>query len=270
MKIAVIGHTGMGGQAIAETLVGRGHEIPGISAHAEKMPSRKGLNSVSIDVFDGPALVDALRGQDVVISAFAAGHTFESEIFYRQVEGTRRIIKAFREAEAGYLLYLGGVASLNVKPGVQLFDDDRFPQWYFGTAPASFLRFLADITHVELFRESAVRRERGELDADEVDTLVAEFVGDWPGNPLIEGCRLALDLFAGRSDFTWSFLSPPWLYHPGKGSGTYHLGLDYVPFNDGRPAGIALPDLALAVADVVEKRAFIHQHWTVSGPLTDS
>lgn len=82
--------------------------------------------------------------------------------------------------------------------------------------------------------------------------------------PLLEGCRIALDLFAHRTDIDWSFLSPPWLYRPGKVRGSYHLGIDYVPMENGHPAGIDVPDLALAVCDETERRALI-RHWTVSG-----
>ena len=272
MKIAVIGHTGMGGKAIAEALVERGHEVTGLSRHPESVPSRKGLKSVALDLFDAAGLRETLRGQDAVISAFAAGHshTPEPNIFYRQVEGTRRIIKAFKEAEAGYLMYIGGVSSLYVRPGVKMLDDDRFPQWYFGTAPAAFLRWLGSITGQQVFTDSAVRREQGKLGPDELDPAVSEFVKSAPVPPLIEGCRVALDLFEGRSDFSWSFLSPPWLYRPGPGSGTYHLGIDYMPFGNGRPLGINVPDFALAVVDAVEKKAFVHKHWTVSGPQNDA
>ncbi len=90
-----------------------------------------------------------------------------------------------------------------------------------------------------------------------------------PGHkvPLLEGCRVALDLFEHRTDFRWSFLSPPWLYRPGPGSGGYRLGVDYMLFDDdGVPAGIALPDLALAVADEVDNQALAHKHWTLAAP----
>ena len=206
MKIAVIGLIGMGGKAITEALFERGHGVTGLSRHPESLSSREGLKSVAVDLFDASALRKSLRGQDEVISAFAAGHshTPEPDIFYRQVEGTRRILKALKEAEAGYLLDIGGVASLYVRPGVKMLDDDRFPHWYFGTAPAACLRWLGGITDQQVFTESAVRHEQGELGPDELDPAVSEFVKSVPVPPLIEGCRLALDLFEGRSDFSWS------------------------------------------------------------------
>ncbi|MER5181064.1 NAD(P)H-binding protein [Streptomyces sp. NPDC002896] len=271
MKIAVLGHTGMGGKAISDALVERGHEVVGLSTHGEKIASRPGLTSRTLDIWDTEALTEALRGQDVVVSAFAGGHTMDPAVFYRHTEGTRRVIKAFKNAGAGYLLYVGGAASLYVKPDVQMFDDERFPHWYFGTAPAVFLHWLGDITGQEFFHEAAARRERGELGEYELDPVVEEYVKAWDKVPLLEACRISLDLFVGRTDFTWSFLSPPWLYRPGKGSGTYRLGVDYMIFHDGgRPAGINVPDLALAVADEAESRVLVHKHWTVAGDQHDS
>jgi len=265
VRVAVIGHTGMGGKAITEELVRRGHQVTGLARNADKAPQIDGLTNVGIDIFDPASLRDALRGHDVVVSAFAAGHDLSPDTFYRQAEGTRRIIGAFKESGAGYLLYIGGVASLYTEPGVQVYDSPGFPGTYFGTAPAPFLHWLGEITGVGLFHESAERRERGELGPRESDPVIVGVVDSWEAIPLLEGCRIALDLFAHRTDIDWSFLSPPWLYRPGKGSGSYHLGIDYVPMENGHPAGIDVPDLALAVCDETERRALIHRHWTVSG-----
>ncbi len=40
MKVAVIGHTGMGGSALTDILLSRGHEVTGLSLDADKAPSR--------------------------------------------------------------------------------------------------------------------------------------------------------------------------------------------------------------------------------------
>lgn len=269
MKVAVIGHTGMGGAALTEVLLSRGHEVTGAAIDADKAEAQLGLTSLTVDVWDGPALRDALRGHDVVVSAFSGGHEMDPIVYYRQAEGTRRIIKAFRESGAGYLVYIGGAASLFVKPGVQMFDDERFPRWYFGTHPATHLRWLGDITGVPLFYEAAERRENGTIGPYDSDPEIEDAVKDWSRVWLLEGCRIALDLFEGRSDFRWSFLSPPWRYRPGTGCGTYETGVDFMIFENGVPTGIAVPDLALAVADEVESQALVHKHWTLAAPQVD-
>jgi putative NADH-flavin reductase len=269
VKVAVIGHTGMGGSAITEVLLSRGHQVTGVSIDAGKAEPRPGLTSLGVDVWDGAALKGALCGHDVVVSAFSGGHEMDPIVYYRQAEGTRRIIKAFRESSSGYLIYIGGAASLYVKPGVQMFDDERFPRWYFGTHPATHLRWLGDITGVPLFYEAAERREQGAIGPYDSDPEVEEAVKDWSRVWLLEGCRIALDLFEGRTDFRWSFLSPPWQYRPGTGCGAYELGVDFMIFKNGVPTGIAVPDLALAIADEVENEALVHKHWTLAAPQMD-
>ena len=39
---------------------------------------------------------------------------------------------------------------------------------------------------------------------------------------------------------------------------------------NGVPAGISVPDLALAVADEVENQVLVHKHWTAAGPQDDA
>jgi putative NADH-flavin reductase len=105
---------------------------------------------------------------------------------------------------------------------------------------------------LRFFYEAAERRESGLVKPKERDFQLEELVKDWTRVPLLEGRRIALDLFQGRTDFAWSFLSPPWRYRPGIGTGRYELAVDFMIFKNGAPSGIALPDLALAVADEVE------------------
>ncbi len=269
MKVAVIGHTGMTGSALTKILVERGHYVTGLSRHVENVPLREGLDSVQCDVWDGGDFARHLEGHDAVVSAFSGGHEFDPIVYYRQAEGTRRIIKAFKEAKGKYLVYIGGAASLFVKPGVQMFDDERFPRWYFGTHPPVHLRWLGNITGLQLFNEAAERREKGLVKPEERDYLLEEQVRNWTNVPLLEGCRIALDLFEGRTDFPWSFLSPPWRYRPGIGTGRYELAIDFMIFKNGLPSGIALPDLALAVAEEVEHQDLVHKHWTVAGEQQD-
>jgi putative NADH-flavin reductase len=269
MKVAVIGHTGMGGSALTDVLLSRGHEVTGLSMDANEAPSRPGLTSITVDVWNGKELAGGLRGHDVVVSAFSGGHEMDPIVYYRQVEGTRRIIKAFKAARGDYLIYIGGAASLFVKPGVQMFDDERFPRWYYGTQRPAHLRWLGDITGVPLFYEAAERKTKLGIKRGETDPELEEAVKDWQRVWLLEGCRLALDLFEGRSDFRWSFLSPPWNYRPGRGTGKYELAVDYMIFKDGIPSGIAVPDLALAVADEVDNQVLAYKHWTIAGEQDD-
>lgn len=266
MKIAIIGYKGMGGTALTDVALSRGHNILGLDLRASTDDERPGLECVAVDLFDVPALQEQMSRANVVISAFSGGHAWDDHVYYVQGEGTRRIIQAFKRSSAGYLVYIGGAASLYVKPGVQMLDDDRYPGWYFGTHRAAHLRWLAEITHDERFSQAADRREQHHFRPSDVDEETVQIANaEFTHNPLLEGCRLALDLFEGRTDFDWTFLSPPWAYRPGKGTGHYELGVDYMIYRDGIPSGIAVPDLAAAVIDEVEHRNLVHKHWTLAG-----
>jgi putative NADH-flavin reductase len=226
---------------------------------------RPGLTNVKLDILNTSALQEVLTGHDVVVSTFSGGHAVDLKVYYLQIEGTRSMIKAIRGANVPYSIYVGGAASLFVKPGLQMFDDPRFPKWYFGVEPAVHLRWLGDVTGEEFFYEAANRKEAGIIKNGESDPFLEECIKDWTQVPLLEGCRIALELFTDRTDFKWSFLSPPWMYRPGNATGQYELGIDFMIFHNGIPSGINLPDLALAVADEVENQKLIFKHWTVAG-----
>lgn len=269
MKVAVIGHTGMSGTVLVDLLVARGHEVTGIARQFCADAAARRYQSVAADVFDVPALTKAMAGHDAVVSTFSGGHGTDLTVYDRQVEGTRRIINAFKAAHGRYLVYQGGAASLFIAPGVQMVEDPRFPARYFGTMPPAHLRWLDALVGLPPFRESAERKERGELRPNERDVALEEALKDWKQIPLLEGCRVALELFEARRDFDWSFLSPPWLLRPGQARGRYELGVDYMMFTDGVPAGISVPDLALAVADELHNQVLVHKHWTAAGPQDD-
>ncbi|MDM3354952.1 NAD(P)H-binding protein [Citrobacter sp. Cb004] len=266
MKIAIIGHTGMGGQLLTQELLNRGHQITGIAIDAEKAPSLKNLTSIKCNILDCAVseLVNAIRDHDVVVSTFSGGHEVDILVYYRQVEATRRIIRAFKKAKGNYLVYIGGAASLYVKPDLQMFDDPRFPKWYFGIAPSEHLRWLGEITHESFFLDAAERREKGMLRENESDIELENAVEGWTHVPLLEGCRVALDLFEADKSFNWSFLSPPWFYRPGEKTGSYILGTDFMLMDRGIPASISVSDLQLAVADEVETQQLLHKHWTAA------
>lgn len=264
LKVAVIGHSGMGGDALVDELIARGHKVTGISIDADEVAERDGVLNVKLDILNTNNLTEVLRGHDVVVSTFSGGHAVDLSVYYLQIEGTRSMIKAVRDAHVPYFIYVGGAASLYVKPGLQMFDDPRFPKWYFGVLPAVHLRWLGDITDQSFFYEAADRKDQGIVKPGESDPFLEDCVKDWTRVPLLEGCRLALELFEDKTNFCWSFLSPPWMYRPGTGTGSYELSVDYMIYNQGIPSGINLPDLALALADEVENQRLIYKHWTVA------
>lgn len=270
MKIAVIGITGMTGQVLADTLLARGHEVTGISRNPHKLAPREGLKLIAADVLKQDEITQALAGQDVVINSFSAGHGLELRVYRDSIEGFRRVLRAVKDNRTPYLLHIGGAASLYVAPGVQVLDDPRFPLWFFRVAPAEHLEWLAQITGAPAF--AAVAKDRRE-EMREGDTAPAmrpawrefeEFFVALRGVPLLEGCRATFDIIEHDRTFNWSFLSPPFYFRPGAATGKYRTTIDTLPMENGIPAGIALPDLVLALADECEQQQFIHKHWSLA------
>lgn len=94
-----------------------------------------------------------------------------------------------------------------------------------------------------------------------VDT--PEFPAEWK-----QGAMAARDLLTRLRTETaleWTFLSPPIALAPGERTGQYRVGGDQLlPGQGDQPAGISVADLAVAIADEIEKPAHIRQRFTVA------
>jgi uncharacterized protein len=127
MRIALIGATGFTGSAIRQEALSRGHAVTAIVSRPGKLQPSQGLEVRELDVLDTPKLVEALRGHDVVISAFS-GHA-ASDVYGYYLNGFRSILEAARSTGVR-LLAVGGAGSLEIQPGLQLLDTPSFPaQW---------------------------------------------------------------------------------------------------------------------------------------------
>lgn len=128
MKIALIGATGYVGSALLKEALARGHQVTALVSRPEKLATQPGLTALKADALDSASLSAQLRGHEAVISAFS-GHA-QSAVFNYYVRGIRSIIGAVKSAGVPRLLVVGGAASLEVAPGVQLLDTPEFPaQW---------------------------------------------------------------------------------------------------------------------------------------------
>ena len=89
---------------------------------------------------------------------------------------------------------------------------------------------------------------------------------------IYDGANAARDLLTelrGRNDLNWAFISPPAMFSDPDSTnmprtGTYRTGKDDVLMDGDQPANISLGDLAAAIADDVEKKAHLHQRFTVA------
>lgn len=272
MKVAVIGITGMTGGPVAEELLSRGHHVTGISRNPLGVAARDGLWLHPADVMDIKRLGEAIAGHDVVVIAYSPGHGMGPQIYKYCVEAAWRIKRAFRQVNGRYLIHVGGASSLFVQPGVQMFEDPRWPHWYFDTATPEHLRYLSATTGNGLFGEVADYREansRGVKPSLLADTpeerlrnLLRHKMAEGPD--IAQGCRAQFELFEHDLTFRWSFVSPPWFYRPGPRSGRYRTVVGMLPMEGDRPATLFVPDLAVAIADEVEAQRFVHEHWSVA------
>jgi hypothetical protein len=127
MRIALIGATGFIGSAIRQEALARGHSVTAIVSQPGKLQPSERLEVLGIDALATRQLADAVRGHDVLISAFS-GHA-NPEVYDYYVKGMASIVAAARSAGVR-LLVVGGAGSLEIQPGVQLLDTPAFPaQW---------------------------------------------------------------------------------------------------------------------------------------------
>jgi uncharacterized protein len=111
MRIALVGSTGRIGSRIACEARARGHHLSEILR-------------ADVDLFDALALAAALRGSDVLVSAYGAP-AGEPEKLPR---ATRSFVQAAESLELNRVLTVGGCGILAVPEGGRLADTDAFPQ----------------------------------------------------------------------------------------------------------------------------------------------
>ena len=77
--------------------------------------------------------------------------------------------------------------------------------------------------------------------------------------------RELLNQLQGESALDWSFVSPPIALALGERTGQYRLGADELLTGQGdQPAGISVPDLAVAIVDEIEQPRHVQRRFTVA------
>ncbi|WP_332691002.1 NAD(P)-dependent oxidoreductase [Bosea sp. (in: a-proteobacteria)] len=123
MNIALIGATGFIGSRLLAELGRRDHQVTAIVRNPEKVPASAGVTARKGDVFDRDALATLLAGHDAVISAV---HFSASD--------PAVLLAAVKQSGVKRYLVVGGAGSLEVAPGVKLFDTREFPAIYLDEA----------------------------------------------------------------------------------------------------------------------------------------
>jgi len=137
MKIALIGATGFVGSKILAELAQRGHTITAVSRHPEKIPTSDHVRAVAVEVTDTPALMEAIKGNDVLVHACAPPREMEmAPKIAAQTAITKSIIEAMKSRGIPRILAVGGAGTLLVD-GVRSMDRPEFPKQFEGGAKAT-------------------------------------------------------------------------------------------------------------------------------------
>lgn len=124
MKIAIIGASGNVGKVILKEALSRKYEVTAIVHDQSKYVNENdNIKIIQADTFDEKSLVNAIKGSDVVISAFGPKLGKEDSLLIV----TKNLINATKEALVPRLIAIGGAGSLYVAPGLKLADSESFP-----------------------------------------------------------------------------------------------------------------------------------------------
>ena len=119
MKIALIGASGVIGQAIQAEAVSRRHQLSAFARHPEKITPQTGVTVAALDINNTDALAQVAQNHEVVIMS----------VKYTGLHA-KAIIEALRTASDVRLLAVGGAGSLVGPEGVQIVDTAGFPvEW---------------------------------------------------------------------------------------------------------------------------------------------
>jgi putative NADH-flavin reductase len=128
-KIALFGATGTIGQRILNEALSRGHQVTAIVRDPSRAPEKRPNLEVKVgDVLKAESVAAAIAGNDVVVSSYGPGKGDPQQV----VTAAHALIAGVAEAgkKTGQpirLIVVGGAASLEVAPGVQLLDTPEFP-----------------------------------------------------------------------------------------------------------------------------------------------
>ncbi|MGL4582550.1 MAG: NAD(P)-dependent oxidoreductase [Flavobacterium sp.] len=151
INIVLIGATGYVGSAILNELIHRQYNITAIARNTTSVSNSTLVKKVALDITDKAKLIDALKGADIVISAFNAGWT-NPNLYNDFTTGANAIHEAVREARVSRLIVIGGAGTLYIKPGLQLVDTPDFPDFIKPGATAVRDYFENTLSQEQAFR----------------------------------------------------------------------------------------------------------------------
>jgi uncharacterized protein len=146
LNIALFGATGMIGSRIAAEAARRGHRVSALVRDPSRVAAGPNVVASKVDVLDAGSVAAAVRGHDVVASAYAPPHDRVADVLV----ASRALVDGVRAAGLKRLVVVGGAGSLDIAPGKQLADSESFPAAWKGIALAhrdayDYYRTVADL-----------------------------------------------------------------------------------------------------------------------------
>jgi len=119
MKVLVTGATGFVGAAVARALLAEGYEVRALVRANSDRSNLEGLRVVAVtgDLTDVPSLREASRGCRAlfhVAADYRLGTREPGELYRNNVEGTRNILLAARDAGVERIVYTSSVATVGL------------------------------------------------------------------------------------------------------------------------------------------------------------
>jgi uncharacterized protein len=125
MKLVIFGATGHIGRAITAETLQRGHDVTAVVRDLSRLSGAyPKLDVVAGDIARPTTYADTLRHADAVIVSISARRDGDPTLLARHAD---IVLEAAAKARVGRLAWVGGAASLEVKPGVRVIDDPHFP-----------------------------------------------------------------------------------------------------------------------------------------------
>jgi putative NADH-flavin reductase len=131
MRIALFGAGGQIARRIAREALDRGHQVTAVvrdPSTFQKYDDR--LEVTQGDATDAASVGRAAHGADAIVNAISPRPSPSRRPASSLVDGARAVIAGAKRAGIERLVAVGGASSLEVAPGVRLFDAPGFPEVY--------------------------------------------------------------------------------------------------------------------------------------------
>lgn len=193
MKALVTGATGFVGSAVVRALLAAGHAVCALARPTGDRRNLDGLDiSVAVgDLTDPVSLRTACAGCDAVFHVAADYRLWTRDpqaMMAANVDGTRNVVRAAMDAGVARIVYTSSVATLGVRPGGELADEET---------PATFKDMIGPYKRSKFLAEEAVRDMVARQGAQVVIVNPSAPIGPRDIKPTPTG-RMIVEAAAGR------------------------------------------------------------------------